>query len=208
MMVFDHVIVLTPDVEATAERLLERHGLASIPGGRHDGHGTANRIVPLGPDYLELMYVADAVEAAGSPIGRWASAGAARGPHVAALMVRVDDVSPYVERLGLSALDLRRARGDGTELSWRLAGVEAALTDDPRPVFVECRMPLEHHPGRGPALHRVQPQGIAWVEFGGDASRLDAWLGDHDLDIRPVGGAAGPGRVAVATSAGEVVIDP
>ena len=52
-------------------RSFERdHGLAAAGGGRHDGMGTHNRIVPLGGGYLELLAVADAEEAAGSPLGR------------------------------------------------------------------------------------------------------------------------------------------
>ena len=40
-------------------------------GGRHPGHGTANRIVPLGSSYIELMAVVDRVEADSSPLGSW-----------------------------------------------------------------------------------------------------------------------------------------
>ena len=71
MLAIDHVIVVVDDLDAAAARLLDEHGLASLPGGRHEGHGTGNRIVPLGPDYLELMAVVDADEAVGSPLGAW-----------------------------------------------------------------------------------------------------------------------------------------
>lgn len=207
MLVFDHALILTPDVDATSRRLLERHGLAAVPGGRHERHGTANRIVPLGPDYLELMYVEDEDEARTSPLGRWALDGAARGPHVAALMLRVDDVDPYVERLGISILELERPGPDGAPLSWRLAGLDQATSHDPRPVFVECRMPMQHHPGRGQAPHRTEPRGMAWAEFGGQPSAIRGWVGDHDVDLRLTGGSPGPGRIAVATHEGDAVID-
>jgi Glyoxalase-like domain len=45
-------------------------GLDVVAGGRHEGLGTHNRIVPLGGAYLELLAVADAAQAAASPIGR------------------------------------------------------------------------------------------------------------------------------------------
>ena len=39
-MRIDHVIIGARDIEAVADRLWERHGLASLPGGRHPGWGT------------------------------------------------------------------------------------------------------------------------------------------------------------------------
>ena len=206
MLAFDHAIVITADVDETAHWLLEKHGLGSAPGGRHEGHGTANLIVPLGPDYLELMYVTDDQEARTSPIGRWALDRARAEPTVAALMLRVPAVLPYARRLDLDITEVGRTRADGVELEWRLAGLEVAFSDEPRPVFIECLMAPEHHPGRDPAPHRVEPHGIAWVEWGMDQSDLNRWLGQHDLDIRPVRNVTGPGRVAIATEAGEIVL--
>jgi Glyoxalase-like domain len=70
----DHVLVAVPDLAAAARVLEEEHGLTAIEGGRHPGWGTANRIVPLGDSYLELVAVVDAGEAARSPFGRWVAA--------------------------------------------------------------------------------------------------------------------------------------
>ena len=53
--------------------------LPSVDGGRHPGWGTANRIVPLGDTYIELVTVVDEAEAAQSPFGRWV-ASAPDGP--------------------------------------------------------------------------------------------------------------------------------
>lgn len=208
MLAFDHAIVLTRDVERTASWLLEEHGLASVPGGRHHGHGTANTIVPLGPDYLELMYVADEDEARTSPIGSWALERTGEEPTVAALMVRVPNVTPFARRLDLDILDLERQRADGVVLSWRLAGLARAFSPDPRPVFVECLMAPQHHPGRDPAPHRTEPRGITWVEWGtGEAEDdLGRWLGRHELDIRTDPSSVGPTRVAIETADGTVVI--
>lgn len=207
MLTFDHVIVVTPDVDATVRDLYTQHGLASSTGGRHAGLGTANRIVPLGPDYLELMYVDDPAVAMQSRLGRWVLDRRDRGPHAAALMVRVDGLDPFAQRLGLTPLDIHRTRGDGVELSWRLAGLEVALSDEPLPVFVECGMAPENHPGRDHAEHLVEPRGISWVEFGGDPEQLGTWLGRHSLDIRAVDGHPGPRRFAVASTGGEIVLD-
>jgi Glyoxalase-like domain/56kDa selenium binding protein (SBP56)/Endoribonuclease L-PSP len=67
----DHVLIAVADLAAAGRELEARHGLASIEDGRHAGYGTANRIVPLGDSYLELITVADESEAARSPFGSW-----------------------------------------------------------------------------------------------------------------------------------------
>src|ERR1700716_1918225 len=68
--VVDHVLLPVADLEAGARSLRERHGLQAIPGGRHPKVGTANMIVPLGRQYLELIAIADPQEAAASRLGR------------------------------------------------------------------------------------------------------------------------------------------
>ncbi len=72
----DHVLLAVADLAAAAREMEEHHGLASIAGGRHPGWGTANRIVPLGETYLELVAVVDEVEARQSVFGRWVASGA------------------------------------------------------------------------------------------------------------------------------------
>jgi hypothetical protein len=76
----DHVIYATADLEVAAARLEGELGLPALVGGRHEGLGTHNRIVPLGGGYLELLAVADPAEAAGSRLGRALQARIARAP--------------------------------------------------------------------------------------------------------------------------------
>jgi hypothetical protein len=75
MMEVDHVLIAVDDLEAAAKEVEERYGLASVEGGRHQGFGTANRIVPLGETYLELVAVVDDEEAAASGFGSWVRGG-------------------------------------------------------------------------------------------------------------------------------------
>ncbi|MDX1622061.1 MAG: VOC family protein, partial [Nitriliruptorales bacterium] len=125
---------------------------------------------------------------------------------VAALMVRVPSVTPHALRLELPIVEANRTRDDGVELTWRMTGLERGFSEDPLPIFIECAMPMQHHPGRDEADHRTQPHGIAWVEFGADSAELGRWLGSHDLDIRVDEAASGPTRVGVSTADGEIVI--
>jgi Glyoxalase-like domain len=55
----DHVIFATRDLEATVVRLEADYGLRAAGGGRHEGLGTGNRIVPLGGGYLEILAQVD-----------------------------------------------------------------------------------------------------------------------------------------------------
>src|SRR4051794_9888635 len=66
----DHVILAAADLDAAVARLEAEHGLVAAGGGRHQGLGTENRIVPLGGGYLELVGIADAREAQTAPFGR------------------------------------------------------------------------------------------------------------------------------------------
>src|ERR1700693_2180602 len=68
--VVDHVLLPVANLEEGARTLRERFGLHAIAGGRHPRVGTANMIVPLGRQYLELIAIADPQEAAACRLGR------------------------------------------------------------------------------------------------------------------------------------------
>jgi len=154
-------------------------GLASIEGGRHPGWGTANRIVPLGDAYLELVAVVDEAEAAQHPFGRWV-AGAPAGP--LGWAVRTDRLDDVAHRLGLTVSDGSRVGRDGRLIQWRLAGVEEAAAEPCLPFFIEWA-PRTTLPG-----HAGDSAEIA-LELSGDAERLSDWLGDHRLPITVRSGA-------------------
>ena len=128
----DHVIYATGDLDTAAARVESELGLNAVRGGRHEGHGTHNRIVPLGGGYLELMAVADPEEAAGSPIGsalqarlteRGDVAEALREPGLPFFLARDHEVpDPGVgdEVGGITWLEVAC---DREELEGRLAGV-------------------------------------------------------------------------------------
>lgn len=204
-LAIDHVILCTRDLDAAARELFETHGLASIPGGRHQGHGTGNRIVPLGEGYVELIGVVEADEAAASPMGRWVRDAVARGDRLLALCLRSGDIDALGARLGLEPFPMSRARPSGAVLSWRLAGLDRAMGPERLPFFIAWDDPAGHA-GHEAAGHRVAPSGIAWVELGGDPAHIRDWLGPHELALRLVGGPPGPRVVGIRTAAGEIVL--
>jgi hypothetical protein len=174
----DHVIYAVSDLEAGGTRFEEDLGLESIPGGRHPTWGTANRIVPLGPDYLELIAVVDPETAATSDFGRLILDA---GEGLAGWAVATDDLDAITGRLGLTSERGSRKRPDGVRLTWRLAGVEQALASGGTlPFFIQWEGPSELHPGGDHSA----PPGIRWVEVAGDGAELREWLGGAQLPVR------------------------
>ena len=197
----DHVIFAVADLDASASELAREHGLESTPGGRHPGWGTANRIVPLGDTYLELIAVVDESEAAASAFGRWVleAPGAFRPLGWA---VRTDDLDSVADRLGLATADGSRLTADGANLRWRYAGAGEAIARPPLPFFIEWD-PGSPFPGRAaePPLLRLRELRLA-----GDPVALRDRLGGDDLPVRVVSGEPGVAGVVLAGPEGELVL--
>jgi hypothetical protein len=206
MLAIDHVIILVEDLDAAARRYDEQQGLASVSGGRHPGHGTANRIVPLGSSYIELMAVVDNVEAGSSPLGSWVERRlVSSGDGPAALCLRTDDIEGAARRTGRQPVSMHRRRPDGVQLDCCLVALDAALNEG-LPFFIHWLIDDVDHPGRELVEHRSAAVSIDWIELGGDRDRLASWLGQHELPLRHVAGAPGPHRVAIATANGESIV--
>jgi Glyoxalase-like domain len=205
-MELDHAIYAVRDFELAARRFRDDFGLAAVPGGRHQGWGTANWIVPLGPSYIELIGVHDEEAAARSWLGSHVLSVLREGERWIGWVVRPDLFDEAAERAGLQPSEGSRVRPDGQEIRWRSAGVEEAMQDPLLPFFIEWLVPEELHPGRMPAEHRVQPNGISSVEVQGDEDVLRSWLGDEDVPVRVIPGSPALLTVAVATDAGEIVL--
>jgi catechol 2,3-dioxygenase-like lactoylglutathione lyase family enzyme len=180
-MRIDHVIYATRDLDAAAARVESELGLSIVQGGRHDGHGTHNRIVPLGNGYLELMAIADPDEAAGSPIGGALQERLSdQGDGLFAWAIAVDDVEQVADRLGLPVTTIAR---EG--LTARLAGVAEALRNPVLPFFIERDEGVLDPGGGGDSA------GITWLEVAGDQQALERRLGGAGLPIRVVEGPTG-----------------
>jgi hypothetical protein len=189
----DHVVVAVSDLAAAAADFEARYGLPSVEGGRHPGWGTANRIVPLGDAYLELIAVVDESEAALSSFGRGvAGAVADRSQRFLGWAVRTNELDGVAERLGLEVQAKSRDRPDGSVLRWRLAGVEQALAEPCLPFFIEWAGDAVL-PGRcAPAAGELER-----LELEGDPERLAGWLGEHSLPVSVSGGSPAVRRVVV-----------
>jgi hypothetical protein len=202
----DHVICAVDDAETSAAAFTKRYGLASVPGGRHPGWGTENRIVPLGDSYVELVGVCDPEEAQASDFGRRVLDAVRGGQGLLGWAVATHDIESVARRLHLEVADGSRTRPDGSTLRWRLAGVARALESGALPFFIEWEGPGELHPGAASADHSTPPLGTAWVEVAADEETVRAWLGDHDLPLRLIDGPPALTAVGIATSGREIVL--
>jgi hypothetical protein len=174
----DHVIYATADLDQAAARVERELGLVARGGGRHEGLGTHNRIVPLGPGYLELLAVADPDEAARSDFGRGVMERLAQaGDGLFGWVVAVDDVDPVARRLGTTISTIRRAG-----LSARLTGLAEAASEPFLPFFMSRDHGVPDPGGGGDA------GGITWIEVAGDAARLRQWIDFAPLPVRVVAG--------------------
>ena len=184
-MRIDHVILAASDLDAAAERIEREYGVQVKAGGRHDGMGTHNRVVPLGGGYLELLAIADPEEAASSELGRAVSARIERaGDGPMGWAVAVDDITPVARLLGTEVNEISRQG-----MTARLTGVAESMAEPCLPFFIE------RDPGIPDPAAASDAGGIEWVEVAGDARKLADWLGGADLPVRVVEGK--PAVVAV-----------
>src|SRR3954452_18761264 len=131
-MRIDHVIYATADLDAAAGRIERDLALTVAGGGRHEGLGTHNRIVPLGEGYLELLAVADPEEAARSDLGRAVTGRiAAAGDGLMGWAGAVEDVAPVAARLGTAVSTISRP-----VLFSHLTGVAEAMAEPCLPFFI------------------------------------------------------------------------
>jgi hypothetical protein len=207
-MRIDHAVYAVRDPDVAGELLQTRYGLESVPGGRHPPWGTANRIVPLGDDYVELLAVVDADVGRTTTLGRALLDLTAEGDRWFAVCLADDDLEATAARLDLAVSRGSRVLPDGSVVGWRSAGIEDPKREPGFPFFITWDVPPALHPGRTvTAPHPSGAAGIAWAEVAGDRRRLGRWLGAEDVPLRVVYRAT-PGVVAVGlrTVTGEELV--
>jgi len=195
------------DLAEAAEELEARHGLASLGGGRHPGFGTANRIVPLGDAYLELVAVVDEAEAAQSPFGRLVAAAERGLDHPLGWAVRTDRLDDVAARLGLTVASGARTTPDGRVLRWRMAGLEQAAAEPSLPFLLRWEPGTGTElPGHAPVTHRSGAVRIGRLDLEGDPDRLAAWLGSQRLPVTIRVGVPAVVQVVLAGIAEEIAL--
>jgi Glyoxalase-like domain len=215
--VVDHVLLPVADLEQGGGEIEERFGLHAVPGGRHPNVGTANQIVPLGRQYLELIAVVDPAEAAGSRLGKRVERALEQRRTFVAWALRTRDLDAVRSRLLAAGWKLppitqgSRKRPDGTVLAWRTQDVDEGAEISPIPFVIEWNVPDGLHPGEVAATHRGGPASLRRVVVGAREpdvvrGRLEVLLGSSPMfEVRqaPVDGVM---ELALDSSAGTLVI--
>ena len=200
----DHVLIAVADLVMAGQELEERHGLSSAEGGRHPSWGTANRIVPLGDTYLELVAVVDRAEAERAPFGRLVGSAVGENPTPFAWCVRTNDLDAVAARLRIEVQADSRERPDGAVVRWRIAGLEQAAAEPYLPFFIEWDEESPF-PGRAPVDHSAEVR-FARLELRGDIERLTDWLGGAALPVAVERGAAAIAGVFVEVGGRELAV--
>lgn len=170
-VLLDHVLVPLPDLGAAADEFAARHGLVALPGGRHPGAGTANRLVPLGGTYLELIAVVDTAEAATLPRSQRVLEALRAGRPFATWAARTHDLAGLKARLEGQGWTLppavpgSRRRPDGRLLEWTTQELAPASVASALPFVIEWRVAPGEHPGEAPAAHPGGAGGIVHLVF-------------------------------------------
>jgi hypothetical protein len=202
----DHLVIGVRDLDKAAAQFEHRYGLTTTEGGRHPGWGTANRLIPLGAAYLELVTVVDQAEASNSEFGRWIST-MLEGDSSLGWAVRTDDMDRTASRLGLEVADGSRRSQGGEMLRWRIAGISDATRDSYLPFFIQwgTSTPL---PGRAKVEHRAGAVALGELTIEADQQQLQDWLGTRSLPIRVAPGTQGLTSFTVRTSTNTIVVSP
>ena len=200
------MLLAVTDLVAAGRELQARYGLASVEGGRHPDWGTANRIVPLGASYLELVAVIDQAAAVDSGFGGWVASRASRLGRPLGWAVRTSELDAIARRLDLIVHSGARVAPSGEVLRWRSAGMDQAAAEPSLPFFIEWAAGVRL-PGGTAVTHPAAPAAISTLYVEGDPDRLAAWLGNHALPIVVRTGRPAVTAIVLATATGEIVLD-
>lgn len=166
----DHVLVPVTDLDEAGARFLQAYGLQSLAGGAHPT-GTANRIIPLGRTYIELIAVVDAAKAAESARSRRIGQAAEAGRPFATWAARTDDLSRLRESFRRRGWELppvnrgSRTRPDGVVLEWRSQELVPDAQPSVLPFLIEWHVPAGSHPAEVRAEHPAGAGDIVFARF-------------------------------------------
>jgi hypothetical protein len=206
VLVLSQIIVGVSDLDAAAARF-RALGFDVLDGGVHPGVGTANCVIPLSAQYLELLGVVDLALAREHEYGRSLLRATAEGDRLVRWSLRTDAIDDVAARLGLEVEARKRMRPDGELLTWRAAGLDLALADATLPFFMQWDH-AEQYPGAMPATHPNGARGVtALAVTPRDPERFAQWTAVAQVPLYlATGGEPGLHSVTVGTDGDPLVI--
>ncbi|WP_041685357.1 VOC family protein [Renibacterium salmoninarum] len=176
-MRMDHVsYACDPDgLAATSERIVTALGVKAVCGGVHPRFGTRNMIIPLtSRHYLEVVEVLDHPASDKAPFGQAVRARSNAGGGWMGWCVEVNDLSPFEERLGRSAVPGNRKFPDGRELVWQQIGIKGLIADPQVPYLLKWEGDPSLHPSQAEPSSVI----LSSLTIAGSAERVTEWLGE------------------------------
>lgn len=200
----DHLVYATPELDDTCAELEHRLGVRASAGGQHQGRGTRNALIAIGPAcYLEI--VGPDPDQAPPAEPRWFAIDALAAPRLVTWAATAKNLPQLVSGAAQRGVRLgavnrgHRERRDGVVLTWQLTDPSAMLADGLVPFFIDWE--ASPHPAStaiaGPTLvdlHGEHP----------DPQRTRELCAALGLDLR-VDAAPRPSLVATFQTAGGLV---
>ena len=132
-------------------------------------------IIPLTDHhYVEIVECLNHPASDKAPFGQAVKARSAAGGGWMGWCVAVDDLAPFEERLGRSAVPGNRKFPDGQELVWQQIGIKGLIADPQVPYMLKW----EGDPALHPSLARPSTVKLSSLTIAGSAERVTEWLGE------------------------------
>jgi len=138
----DHIILATPDVDDTGDRLTTTLGVRAVAGGKHPDWGTRNALIALG-DQVYLEIVGPDLEAPALEAPRPFGLDALSAPRLVTWAVRgraLEALAGQARANGIELGDVQRRtrrRPDGVLLSWAMTDSAAPRAGGIIPFFID-----------------------------------------------------------------------
>jgi hypothetical protein len=179
----DHLVFAAPDLEEGVRTIESMFGVRMSPGGRHQGMGTRNCLLRLGPaSYMEVVSVdPDQPAPEGS---RWFGLDDLPAGRLVTWCAKGEDLAGLIGRGRAAGIDLGgprpggRERSDGSRLTWTLSDPWADRAGGVVPFFIDWG--ASPHPATGLAS-LCELQGLRLEHP--DAVTVHGWLEALGLDV-------------------------
>ena len=203
--VLDHIVYAVPKLEVGVRSVAEQFGLQPVPGGSHQGYGTANALIALGEDcYLEI--IGPDPDQPKPPRPRPFGIDGLEAPRLVTWAVRTADLEGRVTAARAAGYDpgiivpMARLANDGTRLEWRLAVPESMGG----PMFGDGLVPFLIDWGGTPHPAAGMEQRCSLIELRGthpDPASIQASLAALGVELQVAGGDH-PALVAIIEAPG------
>ncbi|NKX43453.1 VOC family protein [Roseicyclus persicicus] len=203
MLVLDHIAVAAERLEDGAAAVERALGLPLQPGGQHPHMGTHNRLMGLGPEYLEVIAIDPEGQAPAQP--RWFDLDNFRGaPRATTWICRCDDLEAALA-----------AAPEGVGVPWSLARADLrwrmAVPKDGKlpfgglfPALIQWEGTAHPAPRLAQLGARLSRLRLVSPEAGALRAALAPLVADQRIEV--VEGPAPRMEAVIATHGGEVVL--